>query len=623
METLKLRAQNVSDDSVYAAAARTSDLSLPVQVSNEIVLLLEPTIDQSDLSRLLTDYSLEVISTIPQIGVIVVSVADEKLDAEKTEFTSPEELANSETNSLIAQLQGDDRIVSATPNSILSSFSIRSAIVATGVPPSAGQSSEIVDWGMRDTKIHESWNKTINPIDVGAIDVGFSRHTDLPLRRALNQTVSADDHGTHVAGIMCAKHNGVAVKGAIKNCTVHYATGSSVLAKVSPVEWGNDEVSQFVAWSAVFSEFVGTVLDFMEENPDVKTINLSLGYNWMPNFGEDPRNNINLRNLVRGNARIFMSMLTYAVERDIILVSAAGNDSTNLSQPLDAEWASPFNGGSKLMERKFGWTNGIVVEAHDIFGKRADFSNTGGHISCPGVDVISTIDSPPKNIGMMSGTSMAAPYCTSGLAVLRQRYPNYSLRRIIRCAIDNPTKIENRVPKFDLSQAIQRCEAPDRNASLKQKISHIETWAEDSMQPSEYTPASGTASENKCSKQEAVIPITQVFDQGDGGGPELGNDESKEAVYSFLDQTVENGCHEQIVLITPVSFYDFDSDRYNFVAAVWNEINRSDVRNRVTILHFPTDSEGELANLESVLQDNVVLASGYSDIPNVIDRLSQ
>ena len=84
---------------------------------------------------------------------------------------------------------------------------------------------------------------------------------------------------------------------------------------------------------------------------------------------------------------ISASVLELAAKAGKVIFSAAGNDSSGLAVPMQARYASPFNWAA-LTAREHGIArNGVVVEAHDASNKRAPFSNVGGNVSCPGVDV--------------------------------------------------------------------------------------------------------------------------------------------------------------------------------------------------------------------------------------------
>ena len=107
--------------------------------------------------------------------------------------------------------------------------------------------------------------------------------------------------------------------------------------------------------------------------------------------------------------------------------------------------------------------NGIVVEAHDKSGKRASFSNKGGHISCPGVDVLSAVArdqngaSSTSAYGMMSGTSMASPYCAAGHLLFRLVRPDYSGLEAADCMMKSTALSSGGTPMLRLNQAFTAC----------------------------------------------------------------------------------------------------------------------------------------------------------------------
>src|SRR5207249_1426471 len=116
------------------------------------------------------------------------------------------------------------------------------------------------------------------------------------------------------------------------------------------------------------------------------------GYNWISNFGINPDapESSNWRGIVEIQGPLLVTLLRNAEKKGKIIFSAAGNDSTGLNPPIDAKYASPFNWAA-ITARQLGIKNGVIVEAHDKDGKRAPFSNTGGDISCPGVNILSTV----------------------------------------------------------------------------------------------------------------------------------------------------------------------------------------------------------------------------------------
>jgi hypothetical protein len=491
------------EDSIFSGIDEDGAYEQPLVSANRLTILLNPNLGPEEADQALEDYDLERITeerteALRLIGAVVVD-ASEALEAMNGEpsltLEDPVELAETPVVRLARRLQSDPRFVAVAPDSPLTSHQMRDALepqevelapaddavemgagsdedmptteetaaadeAETGADldlasdPALGESE---DWGLGDIGVVNFWSDLEGPFLVGVIDVGFDSHEDLDFEPALPGQLSKHDHGNHVLGIMCAGHNGIGVKGVLPDCSGRVSSGAFLLSAFSPRESQRDQVSGF---SVLFSELVATSLDFIVAQPDVKTINLSLGFNWMPNFGIDPRAPAAepFRNMIRVQGRFFASVLAFAKQRDVALVAAAGNDSRNLATPLPAMWASPFNFGSFLIENVDGWSNGLVVEAHTKDHTRAPFSNSDGHISCPGVDVLSTLARGPSSYGSMSGTSMASPYCAAALEALRNLRPDLSLQASIDCLRSSPDLIENRVPRLNLAHAINECE---------------------------------------------------------------------------------------------------------------------------------------------------------------------
>ena len=103
----------------------------------------------------------------------------------------------------------------------------------------------------------------------------------------------------------------------------------------------------------------------------------------------------------------------YALTRNVPIILSAGN-----------EGKDTLNSYPASEERV------IVVSATDRNDKIASFSNTGKSIdvSAPGVDIISSI--PNGQYGSLSGTSMAAPFVSGIVAMLKMEDPTRSIAEI-------------------------------------------------------------------------------------------------------------------------------------------------------------------------------------------------
>ncbi|MEZ4281603.1 MAG: hypothetical protein R3F21_18510 [Myxococcota bacterium] len=248
-------------ESLFAGVA-TADkpIRIPIQARRQVMLQLRPTVTADSLSSILRDFDLEPVQSMPELGIVIAQERDMTAAAEAS-VTLPDatDFNKLEVSDLIDRLRSDPRILSAAPDSILSPLVLKAAAIPTP-DLNAGAVGEQQDWGINDARISDVWPMLSKPLSVGVIDVGIGEHADLVLRNGLTASVRKADHGTHVSGIMCAQHNTIGVRGALKNCTVVYSSSQNILQRTDPVE-GND----IVGWSAFFSEYLATTLDFMHE----------------------------------------------------------------------------------------------------------------------------------------------------------------------------------------------------------------------------------------------------------------------------------------------------------------------------------------------------------------------
>jgi len=102
-----------------------------------------------------------------------------------------------------------------------------------------------------------------------------------------------------------------------------------------------------------------------------------------------------------------------------IYVAAAGNNGKN-------------NDLYKVYPASFTPDNIVAVAALDSTNRLASWSNWGPNtvaIAAPGSGVYSTL--PGNRYGTMSGTSMATPFVTATLALVRELHPDWSYRQVI------------------------------------------------------------------------------------------------------------------------------------------------------------------------------------------------
>ena len=422
-----------------------------------MILQFQPNVTQSEMDDYVKSHEFEVVRTFPSIGAV-------QIKTDLSRFFKPQITDNNANDAVVRGLvaasqefKKDPRIREASPDLVLRGQSdITNFMVATNVMDKAD--AKLTDWGIKDIQADQLWDQdgAADGVVFGIMDVGFGRHEDLVYIDPLPGT-PVEDHGTHVSGIACGRHsNPNGTRGVLPNCFIR--------ARYGNVFFQGMQGGQVTQYFALFSQILGSLTTFVDIYDDVSVFNISLGYNWMSNFGINPdaADSSQWRALVEIQGPLLVTLLQNAEKKGKVIFSAAGNDSTGLSPPIDAKYASPFNWAA-ITARELGIKNGVIVEAHDASGKRAPFSNSGGQISCPGVNILSTVayDTLHKQskyaYGEMSGTSMASPYCAAGLMLFRLVRQNYSGEAALDCILKSTSKSDSGVPMLRLKDALDSC----------------------------------------------------------------------------------------------------------------------------------------------------------------------
>ncbi|CAN7205354.1 S8 family serine peptidase [Paenibacillus sp. LjRoot153] len=245
--------------------------------------------------------------------------------------------------------------------------------------------SQTIDRGTQQIQAPLSWSRgyTGQDIKVAVIDSGISlHHEDLVVTGGasfVDYTSSYEDdfgHGTHVAGIIGAKHNDLGVVGVAPDANLYAvkaldSTGSGYLSDIiSGIEWS------------------------IENHMDI--VNMSIS---MPTDSE-----------------IFRNVLDGAYQNGVLLVAAAGN--------------TGLNGLHGAVQYPAQYASVIAVGAVDALNQYAAFSAMGSKIEvvAPGVNINSTTLN--NNYTLMSGTSMASPFVAGKLALLKQANPSLANNQI-------------------------------------------------------------------------------------------------------------------------------------------------------------------------------------------------
>ncbi len=337
-------------------------------LSGEVVVKFKPQIGQRVGKDRLERDGLKIAKTLPRSGLIRIRVAPG---------------AEQET---IARLLARGDVEFATLNYIVQAFE---------TPNDPGFGSQ---WGMTKIEAPSAWNISHGSaaITIAVIDTGVDLdHPDLAGKLWVNtdeipangldddfngyiddvngydfynfDAFPDDDnsHGSHVAGIAAAAtNNGVGVAG---------------------VSWG----AKIMALKALNYNGNGSTADLAEAvyyavDNGAKVINMSLGIPWT----SWPCNYPDIE-----------TAFTYAVNHNVLLVVAAGND------------------GKYGVSCPGAYDQAMAVGSTDSSDNRSSFSNYGPRldIAAPGSSIYSTWSN--GTYGTKSGTSMATPH-VAGLAAL-------------------------------------------------------------------------------------------------------------------------------------------------------------------------------------------------------------
>lgn len=289
-------------------------------------------------------------------------------------------------------------------------------------------------WGLVKAKFLEGWTVTKGSPDVvvAVIDTGIdSTHEDLIdssfvagyniiKAKKISAYSNSDDngHGTLVAGVIGATtNNDLGISGAGWNTSI-----MTIKALNSRGSGTASQVAEGIVWAA---------------DNGANVINMSLG-------GIGFSHNNTLANAI-----------THAFEKNVVIVSAAGNDVAITGGNLDEQPVFPIcNDNSQNMI--------IGVSATDYKDLKPGFANFGKacvDVVAPGRRILSTISfdpvsgsASPDSYAYASGTSLAVPFVSAQAALLKAQYPN-ATNRIIR---DRIIATADPIDKLNLSQCASK-----------------------------------------------------------------------------------------------------------------------------------------------------------------------
>ena len=306
----------------------------------------------------------------------------------------------------------------------------------------AGANEEVFNWGA--VAMHAREAEAVNvkraPVTVAVVDSGVEdTHPDLEGRVDTSRSVKCsvngvatqdfygwrDEfyHGTHVAGIIAAKHNDIGIDG--------IAPEASIVA----IEATNDN-------RLIYPEYV-TCAFMWAASHGVDVVNNSYSMDpWVYWSPTDPEQAAGLEAATRS--------IKYAQDKGLAVIAAAGNEGVDIDNPT-IDNGSPtdvptptknraVNGGIRVPSMLDGVAQvSAVGQAYNVkpglsLG-RAEFSNYGNTIdfAAPGDQIYSTVPLLfyPSGYAVADGTSMATPHVSGIAALIKSVHPELTGAQVI------------------------------------------------------------------------------------------------------------------------------------------------------------------------------------------------
>lgn len=260
-------------------------------------------------------------------------------------------------------------------------------------------------------QVLQNSNEIVNGID----DDGNGYVDDIIGYNFLDQSPLVTDqiaHGTHVAGIIAAKHSD-------NHVSTTHVQGIAPQAKILPLKF-IDSNGGTLSGAIEALEYA--------RRAGVHIINASWG---------GPACSRSLSDKIKD-----------VTNEGIIFVTAAGNSGQNLD--LRPEYPAAF---SHFLQLTVG-SSGIM----DGMSSFSNYSRRLVHLFAPGFDITSTL--PGQAVGRQSGTSMATPFVAGALAVLRSAQPTATPEELIDALLSsvdtNPTYQNATQGRLNVASALKK-----------------------------------------------------------------------------------------------------------------------------------------------------------------------
>lgn len=319
------------------------------------------------------------------------------------------------------------------------------------------------NWWLEAVSARQAWDYSdyFSTIDVGVIDAGFETdHPELSGKITFPDDKQAgrnvpDSHGTHVAGIIAANHNGSGIAGICDN------------SRLICIDWMPD-VLQF--WSTDISIFFGfsTLV-----KAGAKVVNLSLG----TSSSKTDNSSGFFERVIETAATSYMMASLLSKGYDFIAVQSAGNGDF-LGDPVDARHNGHFCAltednifvGSKDVSAQEILDRILIVASATNNGDgtytQSSFTNVGSNVSiaAPGEDIYSC--SINGDYEYLSGTSMSAPVVTGVASLVWSVNPSFTGADVKDIICTSTNSVAQIFTEWDYFYDVETMEYPMVNAKL-------------------------------------------------------------------------------------------------------------------------------------------------------------
>ena len=460
-----------------AAESKTSDSSHPMKPlarRNSFVIQLKPDIPdvETEFDALLARHSLEVVSWLDGLGIVTVRLKDAPRDARTVAPATIEQILEPP---VVTKLRAETIVEAAVANGVMSTASMPKASSSFAYDERQRKlrwswdvgATDDGNWGLKAMRLPAAWRILTSerarmksqPPKIAFLDTGFFKMAALNANFQKSNAVQTRigracqaDHGTHTAGIVSARFNsGEGIDGMVPGAAVDAYPYTPQLALAQAAATTSAGPVDFAGPATLFGDVLEDVWEMLQQRAAAsagrQVINVSLAYNWKNAGIPRPEENEAVKLMVQEHGR-FVKRIADSVKDQFLFVVAAGNDSEAGKPAVNAKWASPFAWAgiywSYLSYISSRWQsaseNIIVVEAMGRDGQRAWFSNEGGHVRAPGVEIMSISAIAPEGLAVCQGTSQAAPHITGLAAILMELDPAKSPSEIAKIIKESAIK---------------------------------------------------------------------------------------------------------------------------------------------------------------------------------------